>query len=135
MRKAHVDPFDSLYIFIVHKNQNQCAYYTLSCTIPFRDYLEFTDREAHQFSVHLYKLSKMSQKRPQDESRGEEAQPERKKKKGFSVGPANLPDGTYRRKSKLRVRRELHIWLTPTQLRKSSKTSLRKPRSRGHMPR
>lgn len=23
-----------------------------------------------------------------------------KKKKGFSVGPANLPDGTYRRKSK-----------------------------------
>jgi hypothetical protein len=23
-----------------------------------------------------------------------------KKRKGFSVGPANLPDGTYRRKSK-----------------------------------
>ncbi|KAI5294159.1 hypothetical protein KEM55_006747, partial [Ascosphaera atra] len=26
------------------------------------------------------------------------AAPEMKKKKGFSVGPANLPDGTYRRK-------------------------------------
>ncbi len=28
----------------------------------------------------------------------------RKKRKGFSVGPANLPDGTYRRKSALEPR-------------------------------
>lgn len=27
------------------------------------------------------------------------AEPAIKKRKGFSVGPANLPDGTYRRKS------------------------------------
>jgi hypothetical protein len=27
------------------------------------------------------------------------AEPAFKKRKGFSVGPANLPDGTYRRKS------------------------------------
>lgn len=41
----------------------------------------------------------MSQKRPHDEPRDEQPQPERKKRKGFSVGPANLPDGTYRRKT------------------------------------
>jgi hypothetical protein len=36
----------------------------------------------------------------------EGARPEyasRKKRRGFSVGPANLPDGTYRRKSAFRL--------------------------------
>ncbi|KAE8355017.1 hypothetical protein BDV28DRAFT_61743 [Aspergillus coremiiformis] len=46
----------------------------------------------------------MSTKRPRDiESKSEEQRttqsPVKKKKKGFSVGPANLPDGTYRRKT------------------------------------
>ena len=41
----------------------------------------------------------MSLKRPREADA--QSQPlSNKKKKGFSVGPANLPDGTYRRKSK-----------------------------------
>merc|ERR1712230_280016 len=39
----------------------------------------------------------MSLKRSRHEV-SEDAQP-KKKRKGFSVGPANLPDGTYRRKT------------------------------------
>lgn len=45
----------------------------------------------------------MAPKRTRDgESKPSESRPEPaiKKRKGFSVGPANLPDGTYRRKSK-----------------------------------
>ena len=48
----------------------------------------------------------MAPKRSRDgESKPSESQPEPaiKKRKGFSVGPANLPDGTYRRKSKSRL--------------------------------
>ncbi|KAB8232647.1 hypothetical protein BDV23DRAFT_126965 [Aspergillus alliaceus] len=45
----------------------------------------------------------MSTKRPRDRDAKSEEQrttePPVKKKKGFSVGPANLPDGTYRRKT------------------------------------
>jgi len=42
----------------------------------------------------------MSVKRPHAEAtEGLKSEPERKKRKGFSVGPTNLPDGTYRRKS------------------------------------
>lgn len=51
----------------------------------------------------------MAPKRTRDgESKPSESRPEPaiKKRKGFSVGPANLPDGTYRRKSKSR----LAIW-------------------------
>ncbi|RMD44175.1 hypothetical protein DV735_g994, partial [Chaetothyriales sp. CBS 134920] len=40
----------------------------------------------------------MSVKRPRDDAAGDAAAPS-KKRKGFSVGPANLPDGTYRRKT------------------------------------
>jgi hypothetical protein len=44
---------------------------------------------------------KMGLKRLHDEASQGAAEPQQKKKrKGFSVGPANLPDGTYRRKSK-----------------------------------
>ncbi len=45
----------------------------------------------------------MAPKRPHDEhdtDGGVEGR-EKRQKKGFSVGPANLPDGTYRRKGKL----------------------------------
>jgi len=42
----------------------------------------------------------MSLKRPHvDAAGGLQNESERKKRKGFSVGPANLPDGTYRRKT------------------------------------
>lgn len=41
----------------------------------------------------------MGVKRVAEDSVGAATGPEKKKKKGFSVGPANLPDGTYRRKS------------------------------------
>ncbi|RAL11108.1 uncharacterized protein BO97DRAFT_471153 [Aspergillus homomorphus CBS 101889] len=45
----------------------------------------------------------MASKRSRDESNTEEKRPATdapvKKRKGFSVGPANLPDGTYRRKA------------------------------------
>lgn len=46
----------------------------------------------------------MAPKRPRDAEASTENQstePPVKKKKGFSVGPANLPDGTYRRKGLL----------------------------------
>lgn len=44
----------------------------------------------------------MAPKRPHHEVDAEnvKVQPQQKKKKGFSVGPDNLPDGTYRRKGK-----------------------------------
>ncbi|KIW96242.1 uncharacterized protein Z519_03310 [Cladophialophora bantiana CBS 173.52] len=41
----------------------------------------------------------MSLKRASDNSLVGSKDPDRKKRKGFSVGPANLPDGTYRRKT------------------------------------
>ena len=41
----------------------------------------------------------MAPKRPRPLAEHDPSVPEPKKpKKGFSVGPANLPDGTYRRK-------------------------------------
>ena len=42
----------------------------------------------------------MPAKRKRDplDSRHEPGNPSKKSKKGFTVGPANLPDGTYRRK-------------------------------------
>lgn len=43
---------------------------------------------------------KMGSKRPHEETAQHATEPQQKKRKGFSVGPANLPDGTYRRKSK-----------------------------------
>lgn len=57
----------------------------------------------------------MSAKRSRDiDAKSEEqrtTEPPVKKKKGFSVGPANLPDGTYRRKSKFVFRFfNLHIF-------------------------
>jgi hypothetical protein len=42
----------------------------------------------------------MGLKRPHDKASQGAVEPQHKKRKGFSVGPANLPDGTYRRKSK-----------------------------------
>ncbi|KAH0843537.1 hypothetical protein FOPE_09076 [Fonsecaea pedrosoi] len=41
----------------------------------------------------------MSVKRPSDDTPAGAKEPDKKKSKGFSVGPANLPDGTYRRKT------------------------------------
>ncbi|KAL2000878.1 hypothetical protein VTN02DRAFT_2519 [Thermoascus thermophilus] len=51
----------------------------------------------------------MAPKRPRDaetSSKTQSAEPPVKKKKGFSVGPANLPDGTYRRKAQ-KIKRDL----------------------------
>lgn len=43
------------------------------------------------------------------------AAPSKKPKKGFSVGPANLPDGTYRRKGNDDCTlRSTSVWLIPT---------------------
>jgi hypothetical protein len=47
-----------------------------------------------------FSLLRMGLKRPHDEVSQGPVEPHQKKRKGFSVGPANLPDGTYRRKSK-----------------------------------
>jgi hypothetical protein len=58
-------------------------------------YAKSLQQRFHQFSSF-----KMGLKRPHDEASQGPAQPHQKKRKGFSVGPANLPDGTYRRKSK-----------------------------------
>jgi hypothetical protein len=38
----------------------------------------------------------MALKRPRDDD--DAVRPAKQQKKGFSVGPANLPDGTYKRK-------------------------------------
>lgn len=43
-------------------------------------------------------ILEMSLKRTPEDGRVDGSIPEKKKRKGFSVGPANLPDGTYRRK-------------------------------------
>lgn len=43
----------------------------------------------------------MGLKRRSDDSLGSTKEPDKKKRKGFSVGPAHLPDGTYKRKSEL----------------------------------
>ncbi len=40
----------------------------------------------------------MTLKRPHTDGEMTQEDGPRKKRKGFSVGPANLPDGTYRRK-------------------------------------
>lgn len=47
----------------------------------------------------IYENINMTPKRPREDGAGGDVNVA-KKKKGFSVGPANLPDGTYRRKSK-----------------------------------
>ncbi|KIY00376.1 uncharacterized protein Z520_04061 [Fonsecaea multimorphosa CBS 102226] len=41
----------------------------------------------------------MGVKRTNEDSSAGAKEPDKKKRKGFSVGPANLPDGTYRRKT------------------------------------
>ncbi|KAL9114479.1 MAG: hypothetical protein Q9227_001560 [Pyrenula ochraceoflavens] len=41
----------------------------------------------------------MGLKRPRDEADEHDGSPRPKQRKGFSVGPAHLPDGTYRRKT------------------------------------
>lgn len=46
-----------------------------------------------------FKSFQMGLKRLHNEASQGAAEPQHKKRKGFSVGPANLPDGTYRRKS------------------------------------
>ena len=53
-----------------------------------------------QQRFHPFSSFEMGLKRTHDEASQGPSQPHQKKRKGFSVGPANLPDGTYRRKSK-----------------------------------
>ncbi|EXJ94956.1 hypothetical protein A1O1_00074 [Capronia coronata CBS 617.96] len=48
----------------------------------------------------------MGSKRVADDAGNAVAEPDKKKRKGFSVGPANLPDGTYRRKTQ-KIKRDL----------------------------
>lgn len=60
----------------------------------------------------------MGPKRSQDDVLQDVAEPQQKKRKGFSVGPANLPDGTYRRKSKLPGFAEVQAELTARQLKR-----------------
>ena len=48
----------------------------------------------HSFPTR--RSSDLAPKRPQDDDAS--SKPSKKHKKGFSVGPANLPDGTYKRK-------------------------------------
>ena len=50
-------------------------------------------------------------KRDQLDSGQEPGKASKKSRKGFTVGPANLPDGTYRRKS-VYLRDCIHLTLT-----------------------
>lgn len=49
--------------------------------------------------IQPVKTGDMSVKRSSSDRPVGADEPDSKKRKGFSVGPANLPDGTYRRKS------------------------------------
>jgi hypothetical protein len=65
----------------------------LLCLLP--NFVATSDSAVRPLSS---KVTAMGLKRPlTDGGAGQEEAP-RKKRKGFSVGPANLPDGTYRRK-------------------------------------
>lgn len=60
------------------------------------------DSNIRQDKTHLFCLNiNMAPKRTHDgdAAPASKGDPAIKKRKGFSVGPANLPDGTYRRKS------------------------------------
>lgn len=60
------------------------------------------DSNTRHDETHLFCLNiKMAPKRTHDgdAAPASKGDPATKKRKGFSVGPANLPDGTYRRKS------------------------------------
>ncbi|KAK5053069.1 hypothetical protein LTR84_002043 [Exophiala bonariae] len=48
----------------------------------------------------------MSSKRPREETAAEGKPQKKQKSTGFSVGPANLPDGTYRRKTQ-KIKKDL----------------------------
>ncbi|KIV81048.1 hypothetical protein PV11_08501 [Exophiala sideris] len=48
----------------------------------------------------------MSAKRSREDPSNGATEPDKKKRKGFSVGPANLPDGTYRRKTQ-KIKKDL----------------------------
>ena len=48
---------------------------------------------------------------PKREREDDAARPAKKQKKGFSVGPANLPDGTYKRKGGLHLHNVCSILL------------------------
>ena len=77
-----------------------------------------------------FRSFKMGLKRPRDEASQDSIAPQRKKRKGFSVGPANLPDGTYRRKGKSARFLGLQAELTFAQLKRLRKISSRKLRLR-----
>jgi hypothetical protein len=75
----------------------------------------------------------MAPKRPKDtdgttsNTKHQSETPANKKRKGFSVGPANLPDGTYRRKGTYQIMPALCICFILTsanhkQLKKSKPT-------------
>lgn len=55
----------------------------------------------HESAEHTHNgapAAKKTKKRPHDNDADDNEEVQNKKRKGFSVGPANLPDGTYRRR-------------------------------------
>lgn len=77
----------------------------------------------------------MAQKRKHAETENEPDSTEvaKKAKKGFTVGPDNLPDGTHRRKGTL-VSSSIQAVLTSVKPRRSKTPLFRKPKLRNHMP-
>lgn len=53
---------------------------------------------ALSFTQHLHNAA-MSEKRKRDHNDGDAKAERKKQKKGFRVGPDNLPDGVWKRKS------------------------------------
>lgn len=68
----------------------------------------------------------MATKRKQDQLDAQDLEGAKKVKKGFTVGPANLPDGTYRRKGR-QVTKVSCVVLTSA----SSKKDQREPHTQG----
>ena len=72
-----------------------------------------TRRQSTRTTIRrLQSVVTMSLKRSHEEAISSQKEPLQKKRKGFSVGPANLPDGTYRRKSESKDYMHIHFLLT-----------------------
>ena len=101
-----------------HPQPNVQARIRFANKVPTTYLLCIPTQEDSTAKFHFLGSFKMSLKRPHDDASQEALSPQQKKRKGFSVGPANLPDGTYRRKSRPAAFLGLQAELTFPQLKR-----------------
>jgi hypothetical protein len=85
------------------RTRTDCDWPLIDCGRQAKIPLAAASRDPSFFSTRLHPdtrpiLNNMPPKRPHDADAAKSA---KKQKKGFQIGPANLPDGTHRRKSML----------------------------------